>query len=159
MFATRILEALTEGKLDWRTLLNDFVQEEICDYSFSPPDRRFGDSDFFLPDFNEKQEMVKNVWFLIDTSGSISDGMIMDAYNEIASAVEIFGGNIESYLSFTESFVTKPAPFSSVGDLLAILPKGGGGNNFRLIFEYLETGEGIDTSCPAGAIGSQQGMV
>jgi hypothetical protein len=70
--------------------------------------------------------------------------MIMDAYNEIASAVEIFGRNIESYLSFTESFVTKPAPFSSVGDLLAILPKGGGGNNFRLIFEYLETGEGID---------------
>lgn len=144
MFATRILEELTEGKLDWRTLLNDFVQEEVCDYSFSPPDRRFGDSDFFLPDFNEKQEKIKNVWFLIDTSGSISDGMIMDAYNEIASAVEIFGGSIESYLSFTESFITKPTPFSSVGDLLAVKPKGGGGNDFKLIFKYLETGDGID---------------
>ena len=61
MFATRILEALTEGKLDWRTLLNDFVQEEICDYSFSPPDRRFGDSDFFLPDFNDFETETQNM--------------------------------------------------------------------------------------------------
>ena len=144
MFAKRLITELTEGKLDWKTLLNDFVQEEICDYSFSPPDRRFGDSDFFLPDFNEKTDSIKNVWFVVDTSGSISDRMIMDAYNEIASAVEIFGGNIESFLSFTESFITKPVPFSSVDDLLAIKPKGGGGNNFKLIFKYLETGEGLE---------------
>lgn len=144
MFAQRILEETTEGKLDWKTLLNNFVQEEICDYSFSPPDRRFSDSDFFLPDFNEKEEKVKNVWFVVDTSGSISDSMIMDAYNEIVSAIEIFGGSIESYLSFTESFITKPVPFSSVEDVLAIKPKGGGGNNFSLIFKYLETGQGLN---------------
>ena len=143
MFAQRLLKSLTEGRLDWKTLLNDFVQEEICDYSFSPPDRRFGDSDFFLPDFNEKSDSIKNVWFVVDTSGSISDEMIMDAYNEIASAIEIFGGSIESFLSFTESFITKPVPFSSVDDLLSIIPKGGGGNNFKLIFKYLETGEGL----------------
>ena len=83
------------------------------------------------------------MWFVVDTSGSISDGMIMDAYNEIASAIEIFGGNIESFLSFTESFITKPVPFSSIDDLLSIIPKGGGGNNFKLIFKYLETGEGL----------------
>lgn len=152
MFAQRLLKSLTEGRLDWKTLLNDFVQEEICDYSFSPPDRRFGDSDFFLPDFNEKSDSIKNIWFVVDTSGSISDGMIMDAYNEIASAIEIFGGSIESFLSFTESFITKPVPFSSVDDLLSIIPKGGGGNNFKLIFKYLETGEGLELKDKKGQV-------
>ena len=39
---------------DWRKLLNSFIQEEVFDYSFTPPDRRNCDSEFFLPDFNEK---------------------------------------------------------------------------------------------------------
>ena len=36
--------------------MNDFIQEEVVDYSFTPPDRRFDDSPFFLPDFNGKED-------------------------------------------------------------------------------------------------------
>jgi len=60
-FAERIINKLKKPQIDWRTILNDFIQEEINDYSFSPPDRRFNDSPFFLPDFNEKDEMVKKI--------------------------------------------------------------------------------------------------
>ena len=138
LFAQRLLKDLKNGTVDWRTILQDFVQEEINDYSFSPPDRRFADGDFFLPDFNEKEEKIKNIWFLIDTSGSISDAAIQAAYNEIGSAVELYHGKLEAFLSFTESYVTDPIPFSSVEDLMAIKPIGGGGNDFSDIFRYMK---------------------
>ncbi len=32
---------LRKRKPDWQTLLNTFVREELCDYSFTPPDSRF----------------------------------------------------------------------------------------------------------------------
>lgn len=134
----RLVKELTHPEVDWRVVLNDFVQEEINDYSFSPPDKRMGDCPFFLPDFNEKEERVKNVWFLIDTSGSIGDQQISAAYSEIVSAIDMFDGKLEGMLSFTEVFVTDPIPFCSEEELLAIKPVGGGGNDFSEIFRYLE---------------------
>ena len=136
--AVRLLKELTEPEVDWRTLLNSFVQEEINDYSFSPPDKRMDDCPFFLPDFNEKEDSVKNIWFLIDTSGSIGDREISAAYSEIANAIEVFNNKLEGLLSFTEVFVTEPIPFCSVEEVLEIKPVGGGGNDFGEIFRYMK---------------------
>lgn len=136
--AQRVVEGLRNPEVDWRTLLHTFVQEEITDYSFSPPDKRMQDSPFFLPDFNEKEESVKNVWFLIDTSGSIGDDALSAAYSEIVSAIEIFDHHLEGLLSFTEVFVTDPIPFCSEEELLEIKPVGGGGNDFGEIFRYMQ---------------------
>ena len=72
-FAQRLVDALKKPQTDWRSVIDFFVQDEICDYSFNPPDRRFGDSDFFLPDFNEKDECVKNILFMVDTSASMTE--------------------------------------------------------------------------------------
>lgn len=66
--------------------MNDFIQEEVVDYSFAPPDRRFDDSPFFLPDFNGKEDRVEDILFMIDTSGSMSDDMIAAAYSEVKGA-------------------------------------------------------------------------
>ena len=56
-FVKRMIEKMKEPTLDWKKILNNFVQEQVCDYSFSPPDRRFSDTGFFLPDFNEKDQV------------------------------------------------------------------------------------------------------
>lgn len=136
--AQRLVKELTNPEVDWRTVLNDFIQEEINDYSFSPPDKRMDDCPFFLPDFNEKDEKVKNVWFLIDTSGSIGDKEIEAAYSEIISAIDMFNGKLEGLLSFTEVFVTEPIPFCDAEELLNIKPVGGGGNDFGEIFRYMQ---------------------
>ncbi|MBP5222367.1 MAG: hypothetical protein J6Z35_04305 [Lachnospiraceae bacterium] len=72
-FAERYIEELKKPQTDWRTILNEYVQEDIVDYSFTPPDRRFGESDFFLPDFNEKDEKIMKILFMIETSASMSD--------------------------------------------------------------------------------------
>ena len=137
-FAKRLIEELRKPQTDWRSILNEFVQEEICDYSFNPPDRRFGDSDFFLPDFNEKDETVKNILFMIDTSGSMSDDMITAAYSEVKGAIDQFNGKLEGLLGFFDAAVTEPEPFSDEDEFIVIKPKGGGGTDFEVIFKYVD---------------------
>ena len=138
VFAKRLLKELQKGQIDWRVILQNFIQEEINDYSFSPPDRRFDDSPFYLPDFNEKEERVKNVWFVIDTSGSMSDKAVTAAYAEILSAIETFNGHLEGYVSFMEATITEPVPFTNVEEFKEIQPVGCGGTNFLSIFQYLD---------------------
>lgn len=69
MFAQRLLEKLTKPQTDWRSILNEFFSEETLDYSFSPPDRRFGESPFFLPQLNDRIELdadeIKKVLFMV----------------------------------------------------------------------------------------------
>ena len=135
--AQRLVGEITKPRANWRQVLAEFVQEEINDYSFSPPDRRFPDSDFFLPDFNDGDGEVKDLLFFIDTSGSMSDGAITAAYSEIAGAIEQFGGKLNGWLGFFDANLYPPVPFASVSDVLKIRPKGGGGTDFNLPFDYL----------------------
>lgn len=139
MFAERMLEKLKKPQTDWRTILNDFVQEEICDYSFSPPDRRYQDSPFFLPDFNEmgKNNKVSDILFFIDTSGSISDNDMTTAYSEIKGAIDQYDGKLQGWLGFFDAAIIEPKPFSSFDEFIAIKPAGGGGTDFQIIFEYV----------------------
>ena len=136
--AKRILEEMKKPKTDWRTVLNEFVEEEIVDYSFSPPDRRFDESPFFLPDFCEKDEKVKNILFMIDTSGSMSDKMITEAYSEIKGAIDQFDGRLSGWLGFFDAVVVPPEPFRDEDEFSVIRPKGGGGTSFDVIFSYVE---------------------
>lgn len=136
--ADRIIKELRKPQTDWRTILNDFVQEEITDYSFTPPDRRFDESPFFLPDYNEKDETVKDILFMIDTSGSMSDEAITAVYSEIKGAIDQFNGHLQGWLGFFDAKVVEPKPFSSEEEFRIIRPKGGGGTRFDIIFKYVE---------------------
>lgn len=133
----RILLELREPQTDWRTILNDFVQEEITDYSFTPPDRRFDDNPFYLPDYNEKEDMVKDILFMIDTSGSMSDEEITAAYSEIKGAIDQFNGRLKGWLGFFDAKVVEPKPFASEDEFKIIRPQGGGGTRFDIIFDYV----------------------
>lgn len=136
-YLKRIFEKKDKPQLDWRKLLNDFIQEQIADYSFSPPDRRFSDTDFFLPDFNEKEFVAKDILFMADTSGSVLDEDISRVYTEICSACEQFRGSLCGKLGFFDAEVIEPIPFASVEDILSIIPYGGGGTDFTVIYDYV----------------------
>ena len=136
-FAERILKEVKKPQTDWRTILNDFIQEEVTDYSFAPPDRRFDDSPFFLPDFNGKEDMVKDILFMIDTSGSMSDDMITAAYSEVKGAIDQFDGKLKGWLGFFDAAIIEPQPFSDENEFQVIKPAGGGGTDFQIIFEYV----------------------
>ena len=133
----RMLEELKKPKNDWRTILNNFVHEEVNDYSFSPPDRRY-EGDFYLPDFNDLDVSVKNILFMIDTSGSMDTKMVTEMYSEIHGAIEQFNGKLSGLLGFFDAAVIPPKPFDSVDNLKLIKPKGGGGTDFGVIFDYVK---------------------
>lgn len=87
LFAERLFKELKNPQTDWRMVLNDFVQQEIVDYSFTPPDRRFDESPFFLPDFNDKDDLVEDILFMI-VSKIIDEFALMSG--------ELIGINIKS---------------------------------------------------------------
>ena len=134
----RYISSLKNASIDWRMLLNDFISLEVGDYSFTPPDRRI-DGPFFMPDFNEmveKEDDPKEILFMIDTSGSVNSNQITQAYSEIKGALEQFT-SLTGYLGFFDYVVYEPQEFSSIEDILEIIPKGGGGTNFFAVFEYV----------------------
>ena len=137
LFAQRLFKELKAPQTDWRTILNDFVQEEIVDYSFAPPDRRFNDNPFFLPDFNDKDDVIEDILFMIDTSGSMSDDMITQAYSEVKGAIDQFDGKLRGWLGFFDAAIIEPKPFSNEEEFRVIKAAGGGGTNFQIIFEYV----------------------
>lgn len=141
---------MRKPQTDWRTILNDFVQQEIVDYSFTPPDRRFDESPFFLPDFNDKDDIVEDILFMIDTSGSMSDDMITAAYSEVKGAIDQFNGKLKGWLGFFDAAVIEPKPFASQSEFEIIKPAGGGGTDFQIIFEYVQ--EHMQDRLPAGII-------
>ena len=137
-FAARLLKDWKKPQTDWRTILTEFVQEDIVDYSFTPPDRRFDENPFFLPDFNEKEETVKGILFMIDTSGSMSDDMVTAAFSEIRGAIDQFNGALQGRLGFFDAAVVPPKPFETEEEFKVIRPKGGGGTSFHAVFKYVE---------------------
>ncbi len=149
----KILEDLEyESKLNWKEILHDFVQlvNDTYDYTFSPSDKRFSSSDFIIPSYFEMEsEEVKNLWFVVDTSASISQEMLSDMLSEIKAALVQFEG-FEGKLSFFDTSVTEPVMFDDVSSLSRIRPTGGGGTSFYNIFNYMK--EQMMENLPAAVI-------
>lgn len=137
-FLKRLLNKLTKPQKDWRVLLAEFVEPETDDYSFNPPDRRFSDSDFMLPDLNDTVEVVKKIVFYIDTSGSIGDRELTVAFSEIVGAIGQFQGKLSGYIGFFDHAAYPLKPFEDVEDVLEARPEGGGGTSFHAPFEYIK---------------------
>lgn len=137
-YLQRVINNVVKPQKNWRVLLQEFIQPEVDDYSFNPPDRRFGDYDFFLPDYNDETETVKDIVFMVDTSGSISDRELSVAYGEIVGAINQFNGKLSGRLGFFDTEVYGLYDFESVEDVLKIKPEGCGGTSFTVIFKYLK---------------------
>lgn len=125
-FMERMIKKMKEPTVDWKKILNNFIQERTCDYSFSPRDSRYEDTGFFLPDFNEKEFIYREILFMVDTSGSVDDDNLAAVYSEIKGAIEQFSGKLTRKLVFFDADVKTPLPFESVDDLIRIIPYGGG---------------------------------
>ena len=149
-YIQRYLDDLNEGQLDWRGLLAQFIQEEIVDYSLLPPDRRYDESPFFLPDYNDTESQVKDILFMIDTSGSMSDKLVMAVYEEVRGAVRQWHEKLTGWVGFFDENVKAPQPFIDETSFRRILPTGGGGTSYIPIFRYVF--EKMEENPPASII-------
>lgn len=135
----KLVEKLNSlSRTDWRQLLHDFIQHDTYDYTFLPPDRRFSDRDFFLPAFNvnEDQGSARDLWVCVDTSGSVSDEELNEAMSEVRDAMRQV--SLTGAISYFDTDITEPRSFDTEDELEKIIPEGGGGTSFQVIFHYLK---------------------
>ena len=133
-----VAQSRFHSKIGWKQMLQDFIRFRTYDYLYTRPDRRFSDGGIVMPSFCEdvQEGQAEQLWFVVDTSGSVSDTALGEAMNEIEDAIYQVGG-IEGSLSFFDSEVSVPIPFDSVESLKQIKPVGGGGTSFDAIFEAM----------------------
>ena len=124
------------SRLDWRTLLRRYMTDVAkSDYSWSLPNRRFIDSDLYLPSI--RSEGMETIAVIIDTSGSLPAATLADFWAELREiAAEI---RPESVVVLQVDAAVQDAAEYAPDDLPdEIALKGRGGTDFRPGFEWLD---------------------
>ena len=139
----RLIKDLTEAKMNWREVLRMNIQSIIKnDYSFTRPSRKGWGTGAILPGL--KNDETIDIAVAIDMSGSISmdDAKtffseikgIMDQYEDFNIKVWCFDTEIYNYAEFSQD---------NVDELLDYEPKGGGGTEFMVNWDYMKE-QGIE---------------
>ena len=132
----RAYNNLINPKINWKEVLKRFLSKEICDYSFTPPDKRY-EGDFFMPDFNEEEDVLNlNAIFVIDTSGSINEKQLSVALMEVKSAIDETN-HLTGYILCLDAKAYDPIPINEF-DINTFKALGGGGTSFISFFNELD---------------------
>lgn len=134
----KMLKHLTEPKMDWRELLNLTLTSAIKDdYTWMRQSRRAWHLDAVMPGMNPGEEV--DIAVAIDTSGSISQKMLLDFLSEVQGCMESFTA-YKIHLFCFDTNVHNPADYTSddIGDLTEYELGGFGGTAFEPIFEHLK---------------------
>lgn len=134
----RIIEYMERDRVDWKNVLRNFVETEVTDYSFNPPDKRYSFDNFLLPDFNETEDKVTGIFFFIDVSGSMNVDQIAECKAELRSCIKQYSGKVEGYLGYFDYTVSNIKRFDDEESMDDIEASGGGGTSFENIFKYLD---------------------
>jgi predicted metal-dependent peptidase len=134
----RLLKKLTEGKVPWERILQSWVGGIISgceDFRWERPNHRHPLARELImpgPVDNQLDEIVVTV----DTSGSITDTQLARFASEIRKLAQYVG---EITVITTDAEVHEKVKVSSASDLLKKLKfKGGGGTDFRPVFEAVK---------------------
>ncbi|MNV02130.1 hypothetical protein D3C71_923570 [compost metagenome] len=140
----RLIGQLTNPQKNWKELLADFISQEINDYGFNPPDRRFSWNDLILPDFSEPEDVIKWLVFAVDTSGSIGEKEFIVFISEVVGCLSQFGGKVKGKLIYCDAHI-HPDGVYDLEDAAHSLPRGGGGTAFEPVFDWIE--ENMEECC------------
>lgn len=136
----RMVDSILEPKLDWKQLLEAKIQSYYKDdYSFKKLSKRTWSTGCVLPG----SELIQTIRVAvsIDTSGSISDGMIKSFLGEVQGIMEQFPGyeihiwSIDSVIYEDTYKIYTPENGSTLFDYKA---RGGGGNDFPKNWTFMQ---------------------
>jgi predicted metal-dependent peptidase len=137
----RLIQELTEPKMNWRELLRMQLESTIkSDYTWMRASRKGWHMDAVMPGM--KLDPMIDIAVAIDTSGSIGEAMLRDFLSEIQGIMDSFPAyKIHVFCFDTE--VHNPAQYNSDNlDLITEYePGGGGGTDFTAIYNYLKAEE------------------
>lgn len=131
------IEDVLTVPVDWKEATADFITSiSTTDYSFSTPNKRYLHTGFALPSL--RNECRQKIAVCIDTSGSIG-----------GADLNLFGAHVKELCDMLNSGVTviwTDAAIAGVqefeaGEPLKLIPKGGGGTDYRPAFKFIEESE------------------
>ena len=130
----RFFDISFESKVSWRELLYRYVNTHASsDYRFFPPNMKYLYLGFALPAIYGEH---LNIAVAIDTSASV-DKVLLDKFlSELDQILQIFP-NYEIELIECDSKIQHISRLYPTEPLKATL-KGGGGTDFRAVFDYVE---------------------
>jgi len=137
----RLIQELTEPKMNWRELLRMQLESTIkSDYTWMRASRKGWHMDAVMPGM--KLDPMIDIAVAIDTSGSIGEAMLRDFLSEIQGIMDSFPAyRIHVFCFDTE--VHNPAQYNSdnLDSITEYEPGGGGGTDFTAIYDYLKAEE------------------
>jgi predicted metal-dependent peptidase len=134
----RLLQEARESKKDWRSILREFVAATTpSDYRFCPPNRRYVHAGLYLPSIHK--ESTGRIVIGVDTSGSIGEAELKQFAGEI-SAISDQAQPEAIHVVYCDAVVHSTQEFGP-SDPIALEPKGGGGTDFRPVFEWVEAND------------------
>ena len=134
----RLLEQLTEPKMNWREMLRMQLESTIrSDFTWMKPSKRGWHMDAIMPGM-KNSEMI-DIAIALDTSGSMSEPMLRDFLSEVQGIMEQFDA-YKIHLFTFDTKVYNPQCFDSenLESLTEYEIMGGGGTSFECVFEYLK---------------------
>jgi predicted metal-dependent peptidase len=137
----RLIQDLTEPKMNWRELLRMQLESTIkSDYTWMRASRKGWHMDAVMPGM--KLDPMIDIAVALDASGSISEKMLKDFLSEIQGIMDSFPAYRIHVITFdTEAY--NPAQYNSenLDDICDYEVKGGGGTDFDCVYNYLKENE------------------
>jgi len=134
----RMIQELTEPKINWRELLKQQIQSTIRnDYTWMRPSRKGWHTGAILPGMNFDQQI--DICVAIDMSGSISNAMARDFLSEIKGIMDSFKEfNLKLWTFDTRVYDRVDITSDNIQDFETYEPKGGGGTDFMCNWDYMK---------------------
>ena len=129
---------ISKKKHNWRKILKQYISKDLFDYTFNRIDHRY--QEVLLPSFVESEEELRNIWFLVDVSGSMKEEELSIIYGEINHIISHYK-TVKCDISFFSTKTTKPMAFRNKKTLIETAQemKSTGGTDFRQIFGNLKS--------------------
>jgi predicted metal-dependent peptidase len=139
----RPLKDSRESRQDWRQILRDFVTaRNPSDYRWSPPNRRHVAAGLYLPSVT--RDGIGEIVVGVDTSGSIGTAEL----EQFAGEISVIAEEVEPeriHVVYCDAAVNSVQEFAP-GEPIRLEPKGGGGTDFRPVFEWVRQ-ENLAPAC------------
>ena len=137
----RLIQELTEPKMNWRELLRMQLESTIkSDFTWMRASRKGWHMDAVMPGM--KVDPMIDIAIAIDASGSIDERMLKDFLGEVQGIMDSFPAYKIHIITFdTDTY--NPAQYDSdnLDDICDYEVSGGGGTDFDCIFKYLKDNE------------------
>ncbi len=133
----RILKQTESRRLDWRTLLRSFLEEELSeDSSYITPERKYLHMDLILPGHSREELLAEEIWAFVDSSGSVGTAELEQFLTQLDRIAREFKCML--HLCYWDTQVTDVYRKIRRSDKIwECLPRHSGGTDINCVYRWL----------------------